>query len=144
MHRAASGWAVWIALAIAALGCGDDSAVPIEEIPPDTRIVDLSGPERQGVCDWGRAEARKQLPPSFNCNGVQLSLMGCQFPSSDASGCVATVSQWQSCLPRFVARLAEDPCQILDLIFPGEFSAFIDETPGCEGLGACAVVTMTP
>ena len=137
-HPAAS--AVLAALWLAA-ACGDDSAVPIDEIPPETRLVDLSGPERQGVCEWSTAVAREQLPAMFQCNGVTLSLMNCRFPSSDADGCVGTVAQWQVCLPNFVDRLAEDPCQILDLVFPGELGEFVDETPSCAGLGACTYTT---
>jgi len=83
--------------------------------------------------------ARERLPAMFDCNGVQLSLMSCRFPSSNADGCVGTLGQWQTCLPNFVSRLAEDPCQVLDLVFPGALEEFVNETPSCAGVGRMLV-----
>jgi hypothetical protein len=57
------------------------------------------------------------------------------------ASCPVTVQHWMACMPTLFARLGDDPCLVLDFAFdPDAFSAFIDATPGCAGLGACASV----
>jgi hypothetical protein len=45
--------------------------------------------------------------------------------------------EWQACFPLVMSRLGDDPCLILSLQAPGALEEFVNETPGCEGLGSC-------
>ena len=121
--------------------------MPIEDIPPDTKLVDLSAPEEQGVCDWGKDVARGKLPApgsAMDCDGITITFneTECGFPATAQSGCEATVAEWQVCFPEFVDALAEDPCLILDFAFSAEdLEAFVNAIPGCEGMGPCSYTT---
>jgi hypothetical protein len=124
-------------------GCGDDSsAVPFDSIPKDKRLVDLSPEEVQGTCQWGQDLARQKLAPGgapVTCNGNQINFNGCNVPSPSQVDCTATVGQWEACIPNFLDRIAQDPCQVLSLSFSQtELERFVNETPGCAGLGPCA------
>jgi hypothetical protein len=123
-------------------GCGGDSTVPIGDIPPDKKLVDLNSDERQGVCDWAMDVVHQKLPSDkANCNGIPLNF-SCGLPQSADSGCEGTVAQWQVCFPNFMDRIAADPCLVLDLgLSTADLSAFVNETPGCEGLGPCSYTT---
>ena len=127
--------AVALAASVLAPACGDDDPVPIEQIPGDTRISELDGPEMDGVCAWGKAVARQKLPPGTNCRGTPIMFTGC-MPVPDA--CQATVAQWQVCTPALLDRFAEDPCLVLNFAFsPNDYTDFIEATPGCAGFGPC-------
>jgi hypothetical protein len=114
--------------------CGDDP-VPIDEIPPDSRLSQLDSAEMDGVCAWGKGIANQKLPPGTNCHGTPIMFSGCmKVPAA----CTATVAQWRICMPNLLDRFAQDPCQVLDFAFsPGDFTEFIEATPGCQGLGPC-------
>jgi hypothetical protein len=126
-----------VAVSIALLGvaCGS-SAVPIDKITPDKKLVDLSGDEQQGICDWATQMTRQKFaasPSQGRCGGQPLTLSCMPVPQA----CPATVAQWMACLPNFVDRLAKDPCQVFQLAFSGSVDTFIEETPNCQGLGSC-------
>jgi len=115
--------------------CGDDDPIPIDQIPDSTPLTGLSGPEMDGVCDWGAALARQKLPPGTMCDGVPIMFTGCM---TAPPGCTATVGQWKACIPNLLDRFAQDPCQLLDLAFsPQDLGPFIEATPSCMGLGPC-------
>jgi hypothetical protein len=131
-------------LALGAAACGDDgeAAVPIEQIPPDKRLRDLSEGERKGACAWASEVAEGKLPAPgtrLSC-GVTWNGTNCSFRGVPAE-CQATVAEWRVCIPNFFGRLGEDPCQILELQFPAALEEFIDSTPGCEGQGVCGSTT---
>jgi hypothetical protein len=48
------------------------------------------------------------------------------------------VLEWRTCFPEVIERIADDPCLVLSLQAPGALQDFVNETPGCEGLGGCA------
>jgi hypothetical protein len=123
-----------------ACGGGDDDAVPIENIPSDTLLVELSPAEHRGVCEWGHSMASEKLSGrQLDCNGIAIEIN--RTCSRTRSECPATVGEWQVCTPAILDRLIEDPCLVLDLSFSeSDLAAFIEETPGCEGLGACGTV----
>src|SRR6185436_17951049 len=132
----------WVALGRGALACallaacGDDStAVPFENIPKDKKLIELSADERQGVCQWGQGVAQQKLAPggvAVTCHGNPISFQGCSVPSasdvndSGVPRCSATVGQWEGCLPNFLDRIAQDPCQVLSLAFsPTDLQTFV-------------------
>jgi hypothetical protein len=134
-----------LALCSVCSACGGDDeeeVVPIEQIPPDKPLVSLAPAEQRGLCAWGKAVAQMELPPAgttLNCGGltITVSQTSCVYTTADASRCDASVMEWQACLPHFFSRLGDDLCQILPLQAPGALEAFVNETPGCEGLGGC-------
>jgi hypothetical protein len=118
------------------VACGDDDPIPIDDIPEETRLVDLSATEYDGVCAWASELAKEKFPPGTNCNGVAISYQGCMRPPAN---CPGTLGQWKVCIPVFFDRIAQDPCVVLDLaFFPEDLAAFVEETPGCATLGPCA------
>jgi hypothetical protein len=118
---------------------GGPDTVPIDQVPPDKKVVDLSGPEQQGVCQWAEGIASQKLPPGTNCHGAAITIGGCVTVGPT---CPATVAQWKTCFPALMDRFAQDPCQVLNLGFSTQanLAMFINATPGCEGQGACGVV----
>jgi hypothetical protein len=140
-RRIASLRTLEVILLIAGCACGGNGAVPIDRIPGDKKLVELSAPETQGVCQWGEAVAREKLPPGTNCGGNPISFGGCLTVGPE---CQATVAQWQQCLPALLDRFARDPCQIFSLAFSqSQFAAFIEQTPGCQGLGPCGTTMVS-
>ena len=132
-------WLSRLALAGVTACSGSADSVPIDQIPPDKKVVDLSSAEQQGVCQWAEGIASQKLPPGTNCHGAAITINGCL---TVAPACPATVSQWKVCFPALMDRFAQDPCQILNLGFSTQanLATFINATPGCEGQGACGVV----
>jgi hypothetical protein len=129
-----------LVLIFGALACGDDDPVPIDEIPPDTRLVELNSAEWEGFCEWGRDLARREIPPGTTCNGIPITYQGCMRVPAD---CPATVSETMTCSTAWLDRLAQDPCMLLDLILrPSAFADFVESTPGCKGFGQCTTVNM--
>ncbi|MDQ2646188.1 MAG: hypothetical protein M3020_20410 [Myxococcota bacterium] len=127
-------------LPIAGCGGDDDDEVPIDQIQPDKAVIDLSDAEQRGLCSWATEIAKSEFPPpgtEIYCGGITIRLqpLGCTNPTSPS--CTATVEGWRGCFPTFIARLGDDPCLILDLQVPGALSEFLEETPGCEGMGPC-------
>jgi hypothetical protein len=121
---------------LGACGGSGNSSVPIDQIPPDKKLVDLSSGESQGVCDWVTGLARQKLAGAM-CNGSPIMLNGCM---AVPQGCPATVSQYQACMPNFLDALASNPCQILDFAFSmSDFESFVNGLPDCSGIGACVV-----
>jgi hypothetical protein len=130
--------------ACALLGaCGDDSsAVPFESIPKDKKLIELSPEEKQGACQWGQGIAQEKLSPGgtpLTCHGNAIQFNGCNAPSASQVDCTATVGQWEVCLPNLMDRFAQDPCQVFNLAFSQtDLENFVNETPGCAGMGPCA------
>jgi hypothetical protein len=126
------------------VACGDDSSnvVPFDSIPPDKKLIDLNSAEQQGTCQWATQLADEKLRPggvALTCNGTPLNISSCSFPTSAQTACTATVGEWKVCFPNFLDRIAQDPCQVLSLAFSqSELETFVNETPGCAGLGPCA------
>jgi len=136
MHKGIVAWAVVLC---AACGSSGSSSEPIDQIPPDTKLVDLNPSELQGVCDWVRGVAAQKLSGA-SCNGSPIMFTTCMSPPST---CPATVAEYQACIPNLLGGFASDPCQVIDFAFSqSDFEAFVDGTPGCEGLGPC--VTSMP
>ena len=133
---------------LALLGCGgedeeSDPVVPIEDIPEDKRIVDLTEAEERGVCDWASSIARDLLPPPgtvIDCGGIEIRMnaSSCTFPNSGLPGCEATLAEYMLCVPSFMSRIATDPCQLLDITSDAAAREFVETTPNCAGLGPCA------
>jgi hypothetical protein len=133
---------------LAVLGCGgedeeSDPVVPIEDIPEDKRIVDLTEAEERGVCDWASSVARDLLPPPgtvIDCGGIEIRMNApsCTFPNNGLPGCDATLAEYMLCVPSFMSRIATDPCQLLDITSDAAAREFVETTPNCEGLGPCA------
>jgi hypothetical protein len=135
MRASLCGW-VCVVGVVGACGGSGSSSVPIDQIPPDEKLVDLSPGETQGVCDWLTGLAKQKLAGAM-CNGSPITLNGCM---GVASGCPATVSQYEACMPNFLDALASDPCQIIDFAFSmSDFESFVDGLPDCSGIGACVV-----
>jgi hypothetical protein len=126
--------------------CGDDDAVPFEQIPKDKKLLELSSGERQGACDWVTELAHRRLMPNgmaLSCNGLPINVSSCGFPSATQTRCMATVEQWAACMPPFLDAIAADPCKVLDFAFSqSELENFVNGIPGCEGLGPCAYTIM--
>jgi hypothetical protein len=131
-------------LLLGVLGCGgagdeDAPPVPIESIPDDERLADLSDPEIEGVCDWAKELAREALPPAgtrIDCDGLQIQIGAPRC--GDVNRCEATLGDYEACLPNVMQRIGEDPCQLLDLVTDEDAQYFVETTPGCEGLDGCA------
>lgn len=121
--------------------CGDDSPVPIDEIPEETKVTELSNAEAAGVCDWGDQLFRDIVPAGTNCRGVPLTYDGCMFDRTMA--CSATVGELEVCLPALLERIVLEPCDLYDLgpSLPAVM-AFVEAIPGCETLAPCVTVTM--
>ena len=135
MRVSLCGWTCLFGVLVACGGSGT-SSVPIDQIPPDTKLVDLNSGETQGVCDWVASLAKEKLAGAM-CNGSPIMLSGCM---GVAPGCPATVSQYQACMPNFLDALASDPCQVLDFAFSmSDFESFVDGLPDCSAIGACVV-----
>jgi hypothetical protein len=129
-------WRLLLILALAA--CGDDDPVPIDEIPGDTKLSELSSAEFDGVCEWGADVSREKLPSGANCRGTPFNLSGCmRVPSS----CQLTVGDWKACIPVVFERIAADPCELLDL-GPNlsDIKAYFEEIPECVTTAACVTV----
>jgi hypothetical protein len=127
---------------VAALCAGcvwdDSDVVPLDQVPPEKRLVDLSPAEERGLCEWGEGVIRDKVAGrTIECNGNPIRFSGC-LGASEA--CPATVGQWTDCIPNLLDALFADPCLVISFSFESEFQAFIDETPSCEGLGACGTV----
>jgi hypothetical protein len=121
-------------------GCGgdDSTAVPVDSIPSDKKLIELSGDEQQGVCQWVTDLASQKLAGA-NCHGNAITFNSCSFPTSAQVNCTATLGQWRACIPNFMDQIAQDPCQVLNLAFSqSELEAYVNAIPGCEGLGPCA------
>jgi hypothetical protein len=104
----------------------------------EKRLVDLSPAEERGLCEWGEGVIRDKVAGrTIECNGNPIRFSGC-LGASEA--CPATVGQWTDCIPNLLDALFADPCLVISFSFESEFQAFIDETPSCEGLGACGTV----
>lgn len=143
------GQVAWVRIAVMAFGaclaaCGsdDDEVVPIEQIPPEKPVTALSDAEQRGVCEWGRAIASAELPPpgtELQCGGLVITIQKpqCLFTTGDPARCNATVMDYQACFPLLMSRLGDDPCLILSLQVPGALEEFVNEIPGCEGVGPC-------
>lgn len=128
-----------LAFSVAACG-GEDDEVPIDRIPPDKAVISLGDAEQRGLCSWATELTKSAFPPpgtQVQCGGITISLnpVGCSNPTSPS--CTATVGEWRGCFPAFISRIGEDPCLILQLRAPGALSEFLEETPGCEGMGPC-------
>jgi hypothetical protein len=138
-------WAQALAFGVTACGGSDDAdTVRFEDIPGDKKLVDLNPAEVNGVCAWAGGIARQKLPApgtQLDCDGLQITFNGVTQCGATPPTCEATVSEWAACFPNFIDRIAVDPCIILDLVFPDDLEAFVEETPGCEGLGPCAIAT---
>jgi len=127
------------AVALAACG-GEDDEVPIDEIAQDKPVTGLSDAEERGLCSWAKGVAKAELPPAgtqVNCGGLNITMAGTQCMNPSSPACPATVADWRVCFPAFIARIGDDPCLILELQAPGALSEFLEETPGCAGLGPC-------
>jgi hypothetical protein len=122
-------------LALTACKDDDDASVPIEDIPGDKLVVDLTADEFTGLCDWAAELSDEKLTPETACDGVRVQFHGCMRVHDR---CTATVDEWKRCLPDMIDKFAEDPCASLEVDTSEEFAAFIDAIPSCEGLGACA------
>jgi hypothetical protein len=68
----------WVCVLGVLVACGDSgsSSVPIDQVPPDKKRVDLSSGETQGVCDWVTSLAKQKLAGAM-CNGSPIMLNGC-------------------------------------------------------------------
>lgn len=136
--------ALGVALTVAGCGSDDEDEVPIDQIPADKAVINLSAAEQRGLCSWATDVAKSELPPAgtqVQCGGLTITVntLGCMNPTSPS--CTATVAQWRSCLPGVMSRIGDDPCLILSLQAPGAFSEFLEETPGCAGMGPCGTTT---
>jgi hypothetical protein len=125
----------FVFLALAACNGDDGQSVPIEEIPGDKLLVDLTADEFTGVCDWAAGLSEEKLTPETACDGRRVQFQGCMRVHDR---CTATVEEWMSCLPDMIDKFAQDPCESLEVDTSEEFAEFIDEIPSCEGLGHCA------
>jgi hypothetical protein len=133
------GLLVFALATLALLACGD-SATSVEDIPADKKVVDLNASEEQSLCAWSSQVASEKLaaaPAKGRCGNAQFSVMGCMMLQAD---CDATVAQFKACIPNFIGRIADDPCVVFSLTSQVEVSSFIEETPGCAGLGPCGFV----
>jgi hypothetical protein len=131
-----------LSVSVGVAGCGsdDEDEVPIDQIQPDKPVVSLSGAEQRGLCSWAIDVAKSEVPPAgtqVQCGGLTITLnpLGCINPTSPS--CTATVAEWRACFPAFISRIGDDPCLILSLQAPGALSDFLEETPGCAGMGPC-------
>jgi hypothetical protein len=147
--RLVNWWKSLALLAVPALvacsGSDDEEtpAVPIEQIPDDTKVVELTAGERKGVCNWAKELAREELPApgtKINCDGLQITMnaASCSVPDEDDAACTATLGEYEVCLPSLMARIGDDPCQLLELLSEESAVYFVETTPGCMGLGHCA------
>jgi hypothetical protein len=86
--------------------------------------------------------ARDELPPSgtvISCGAVDLRINAptCDFPDNGLPGCEATLAEYKVCVPAVTSRIAANPCQLLEIVTDEQARAFVEATPGCEGLGPC-------
>jgi hypothetical protein len=146
MRTNVTGVVVALSTTLASLSCGSNSAVPIAKIQPDKTLVDLNADEKQGVCDWSTDLANMKLPKAgtnLSCHGIAITFNGaseCMFPAAAQQTCVATVSQYQACIPHIIDKIAADPCVVIDVALSGNVNKFIEETTGCQGLGPCGFI----
>jgi hypothetical protein len=82
-------------VALGAVACGGHDAVPIDQIAPVKKLVDLNSAEAQGLCDWARGVYNEKLPGA-RCGGNSVTFDGCMPVPAD---CPATVAQWKTCVP---------------------------------------------
>jgi hypothetical protein len=127
---------VWPILVSVACCGGGTTSVPVDQIPQDKKLVDLSSGESQGLCDWVTGLAKEKLSGA-SCNGSPININSC---TSVGAMCTATVAEYRGCIPNFLDRIAADPCQVISLSFSqADLEAFVDSTPGCAGQGPCAM-----
>jgi hypothetical protein len=125
------------------LGCGgsDDEEVepvPFESIEDDKLLGNLSEGEEKGVCEWAKEITRAELPApgtTITCDAIQIRISSPRC--NDFSSCPATITQLEGCFPTLMARLGDDPCQLLDIISEDAARDFVETTPGCQGFGEC-------
>jgi hypothetical protein len=119
-----------------------EPSVPIEDIPDDKRLADLTDGEQRGVCEWASSVATEELPAPgtvISCGGVEITINAptCDFPDNGLPGCEATLAEYKVCVPAVTSRIAMNPCLLLDIVTDEEAQQFVESTPGCEGLGPC-------
>jgi hypothetical protein len=124
-----------IVLALAACESDDGAAVPIEDVPGDKLLADLTADEFTGLCDWAAEVAGEKLTPEATCEGTRVQFHGCMRVNER---CTATVDEWRTCLPDMIDQFAADPCGALEVRSSEDFAAFLEQVPSCEGLGHCA------
>lgn len=127
-----------ILLALSACKDNDDPAVPIEDVPGDKLLVDLTADEFTGLCDWSAEIADEKLTPETACEGTRVQFHGCMRVNER---CMATVDEWRTCLPDMMDAFAADPCAALQVRSAETFAAFLEQVPSCEGLSRCANTT---
>jgi hypothetical protein len=127
-----------LALVLMAACGGDDDVVPIDRIPPDKPVSDLSAAERRGVCEWGHDLVGERIGSAgLSCGSVELTISRrCRV----GAGCPGTVQEIAACLPNVLDEFVADPCVALSIDSQSELEAFIEAIPGCEGLGECGTV----
>jgi hypothetical protein len=122
-------------LALAACSGDDSESVPIEDIPGDKLLVDLTADEFTGVCDWAAELSEEKLTAETACDGRPVQFQGCMRVHDR---CTATVEEWMGCIPDLIDSFADDPCAALEVDTSEDFAAHIEAIPSCEGLGHCA------
>jgi hypothetical protein len=127
--------ALIVLTSLAACSADDDEGVPVEEIPGDKLLVDLTADEFTGLCDWAAELSHETFTDEVHCEGTRVQFHGCMRVSER---CTATVEQWRDCIPDMIDHFAEYPCEALEVRSSEDFAAFIEEVPTCEGLGHCA------
>jgi hypothetical protein len=108
----------------------------MDEMPDSSMLSELGEADKVALCEWGAMVTSEKLPANINCRGVEIEVASCMTPGTE---CPATVSQWRTCLPALLERIADDPCLTLALQSQSDVADFLEATPGCEGLGVCGM-----
>jgi hypothetical protein len=128
------------------LSCGGGSTIPVDQIPADKKLVDVSSDEQSSLCSWLRSTAATKLPPSgtkVSCGGVSVPVnwsVDCMFSSHLPPTCTATVAQARACYPAFFDRAATNLCRLATLTGPSDLEDFISDIPACSWFRGCVYV----
>jgi hypothetical protein len=116
----------------------------VEDLPRDTKLIDVNDQQAQVLCSWLGDLAAARLPPNgtpVTCGEEKLSFVGgrpdCGFNQHFPRSCPATIQDARTCYPAFFDYISAHRCEWLGIRSRADLERIVARVPTCSGLRNC-------